>query len=35
MGRAMREAHAIMPQDDADFNYWEKNGWHGKERPWR
>ena len=30
----MRFAHKHFPPMEPDYGYWEKNGWHGKKRPW-
>ena len=30
----MRFAHKHLPPSEPDYGYWEKNGWHGKRRPW-
>ena len=30
----MRFAHKHFPPMEPDHGYWEKNGWHGKKRPW-
>ena len=31
----MRFAHKHFPPMEPDHGYWEKQGWHGKGRPWR
>ncbi len=31
----MRFAHKHFPPMQPDYDYWEKNGWHGKNRPWK
>ena len=31
----MRFAHKHFPPMEPDYGYWEKNGWHRKDRPWK
>lgn len=31
----MRLAHKHFPPSEPDYSYWEKQGWHGKGRPWK
>ena len=31
----MRFAHRHLPPMQPDYGYWQKQGWHGKARPWR
>ena len=31
----MRFAQKHFPPMEQDYGYWEKNGWHGKKRPWK
>lgn len=31
----MRFAHKHFLKMEPDYGYWEKQGWHGKERPWK
>lgn len=31
---AMRFAHKHFPQMEPDYGYWDRQGWHGKSRPW-
>ena len=31
----MRFAHKHFPPMEPDHGYWEKQGWHGKGRPWK
>lgn len=31
----MRVAHLHFPPAEPDYGYWQKRGWHGKDRPWR
>lgn len=31
----MRFAHRHFPHSEPDYGYWEKNGWHGGNRPWK
>ena len=31
----MRLAHRFAPPMEPDYGYWERQGWHGKGRPWR
>ncbi len=30
----MRFAHKHFPPMEPDYEYWERRGWHGKNRPW-
>lgn len=30
----MRIAHKHFPPAEPDYGYWEKQGWHGRGRPW-
>lgn len=32
---AMRIAHKFFPPSEPDYSYWERQGWHGKKRPWK
>lgn len=31
----MRLGHKFFEPAEPDYGYWEKNGWHGKKRPWK
>lgn len=31
----IRFAHLHFPPSEPDYSYWEKKGWHKKERPWK
>ena len=31
----MRLAHRHFPPAEPDYGYWQKQGWHGKGRPWK
>ena len=31
----MRMAHKLAGPMEPDYGYWERQGWHGKGRPWR
>ena len=31
----MRLAHRFAPPMEPDYGYWERQGWHGRKRPWR
>ena len=31
----MRFAHRHFPPAEPDYGYWQKQGWHGKGRPWK
>lgn len=31
----MRLAHKLAAPMEPDYGYWERQGWHGKGRPWR
>ncbi|MCI6868920.1 MAG: NAD(P)H-dependent oxidoreductase [Lachnospiraceae bacterium] len=31
----IRLAHKHCPHVEPDYHYWEKQNWHGKNRPWR
>lgn len=31
----MRLFHKVFPPSEPDFGYWERRGWHGRQRPWK
>lgn len=31
----MRLFHKVSPPAEPDFGYWERRGWHGRQRPWK
>ena len=31
----MRLAHKLAAPMEPDYGYWERQGWHGRKRPWR